>query len=292
MRPRAVITAFAITWLLYGLSSAQEKPKCTVTGDLRLLPLHSKVFHSKRTLRVWVPPGYELPENKRKRYPVLYLNDGQDLFDVCTSTFRPQEWRADETATTLIEKGKIPPMILVGIDNAGRSERPKDYLPFPDDSLSPPMPVVRGKLYPRFLTEEVMPFINRRFRTAPGPSNTGIGGASYGAGIALFTVIQHPGIFGRLLLESPSLYAHDDYLLHEAERFLQWPARIYLGVGTINEPVQDVRRLRAILDRHGLKDRVLTVEAPGAAHEEDAWAQRFPAALEFLFGLKRPERRL
>lgn len=88
-------------------------------------------------LRIWLPPGYNSPDQHSERYPVMYLNDGQDLFDACTSIFNAQEWRVDETATALIQNGKIPALIIVGIDNAGKGDRPKEYLPFPDDTLRP-----------------------------------------------------------------------------------------------------------------------------------------------------------
>jgi predicted alpha/beta superfamily hydrolase len=262
----------------------QEPPHCSVVGDLDVRPFTSRVFRNTRMLRVWLPPGYKSPDQRTKRYPVMYLNDGQDLFDACTSIFNAQEWRVDETATALIQSGKIPELIIVGIDNAGKRDRPKEYLPFPDDTLKPPVLSVRGKEYPKFLLDEVMPFINREYRTDPDPAKTGLGGSSYGAGIALYTVMKHPGRFGKLLLESPSLYAHDNFLLHEADRFARWPEKVFIGVGSISEPVDDVHRLQDTLRRQGLGiPRLLVVEQPEAAHNEEAWAQRFPRALQFLY---------
>jgi predicted alpha/beta superfamily hydrolase len=263
----------------------QDPPPCSVVGDLDVRPFTSRVFHNTRMLRVWLPPGYKSPDQRSERYPVMYLNDGQDLFNACTSIFNAQEWRVDETATALIQSGKIPPLIIVGIDNAGKRDRPKEYLPFPDDTLRPAVLSVRGKQYPKFLLDEVMPFINRQYRTDPDPAKTTLGGSSYGAGIALYTVMRHPGRFAKLLLESPSLYAHDNYLLKEADRFSQWPEKVFIGVGSIREPTEDVHRLQDTLRRHGLgSQRLLVVEQPGAAHDEEAWAQRFPRALEFLYG--------
>lgn len=262
----------------------QEPPHCSVVGNLDVRPFTSRVFHNTRMLRVWLPPGYDNSDQHSERYPVMYLNDGQDLFDACTSIFNAQEWRVDETATALIQSGKIPALIIVGIDNAGKRDRPREYLPFPDDTLRSSLRV-HGKDYPKFLLDEVMPFINRQYRTDPDPAKTGIGGSSYGAGIALFTIMGHPGRFGKLLLESPSLYAHDNYLLHEADRFTRWPEKVFIGVGSINEPVDDVHRLQNTLRRQGLGDpRLLVVEQPGAAHNEEAWAQRFARALQFLYG--------
>jgi predicted alpha/beta superfamily hydrolase len=266
------------------VSAKQASPPCSVVGDLEIHPFVSNVFHNTRMLRVWLPPQYNSPRQSKTRYPVLYLNDGQDLFDACTSVFNRQEWRVDETATDLIAARRVPPLIIVGIDNAGKRDRPNEYLPFPDDTLTPAVPQVHGKDYPRFLLDEVMPFINDHYRTDPTPANTGIGGSSYGAGIALYTVMMRPGRFGKLLLESPSIYAHNDYLIHKAQTFAQWPAKVYIGVGSVNEPVEDVQRLQTILLNHGLgSQRLLVIKEQGPAHNETAWAARFPRALEFLY---------
>ena len=262
-----------------------------MTGSLETRLLASDVFHNTRMLRVWLPPGYQDAEHRNQRYPVLYLNDGQDLFDDWTSN-QLQQWHVDQAAGALVQDGKVQPLIIVGIDNAGRRDRPKEYLPFPDDTLNPAVPSVQGKDYPKFLLDEVLPFINREYRTNTDSAMTGLGGASYGAGIALYTVMTHPGRFGRLLLESPSLYAHDNYLLHEADRFNAWPRKIFIGVGSINEPVDDVQSLEAMLRHDGLGDsRLLVVKQQGAGHNEVAWSQRFPLALQFLYGTtRRPSR--
>jgi predicted alpha/beta superfamily hydrolase len=287
---RMAISAIVLSLLTCALEAQASSPgqgtaRCSVVGDLEVRPFTSQVFHNTRMLRVWLPAEYTSPAHRTQRYPVLYLNDGQNLFDVCTSVFNPQEWRVDETATELIRSGKVPALIIVGIDNAGKSDRPNEYLPFPDDTLTPAVPNVHGKDFPKFLVDEVMPFINREYRTDPEPANTGLGGSSYGAGIALYTVMMRPGRFGKLLLESPSLYAHDDYLLHQADRFTRWPVRIFIGVGSVDEPVDDVHRLQSTLRRHGLESQqLLVIEEPGAGHNEDAWADRFPRALRFLYG--------
>ena len=264
---------------------AKTPVQCSVVGDLELRPFTSAVFHNTRTLRVWLPQEYKRSENRDRHYPVLYLNDGQDLFDACTSVFNTEEWRVDETATDLIREKRVVPLIIVGIDNAGKRDRPREYLPFPDETLRPLVTEVHGEDYPKFLVDEVMPFINREYRTEVEAAKTGLGGSSYGAGIALYTVMVRPGRFGRLLLESPSLYAHANFLLNEARDFKQWPELLYIGVGTVNEPVDDVHRLVSILRHHRVGDRRLFVaEVPGAGHNENAWADRFPRALEFLYG--------
>jgi predicted alpha/beta superfamily hydrolase len=258
------------------------------TGDLRLHEFRSRFFRNGRFLRVWLPPGYDDAENSVTRYPVLYLNDGQNLFEPSTS-FTGVEWQVDETAERLIRQGLIPPMIVVGIDNGGK-DRLREYMPY--RSLSPAMLRVQGSRYPNFLIKEVMPFISRTYRIASGPENTGLGGSSLGALISLYTAASHPGWFGRLLLESPSLWASNRQMIKESRTVKQWPERIFLGTGTAEagredrdrSMVDDVRELAAIFRRAGLNDRrIKLVVEEGTTHHESAWARRFPDALAFLF---------
>ena len=260
---------------------APQALPCTATGDLRIVPFASKVFPAPRNLRILLPTGYASPENSERSYPVLYLNHGQNLFDVCTSLFNREEWRVDETVGELVTKGKLDPLIVVGIDNGGRRLRPREYLPYVDET---PEPRPQGRLYPHFLLDEVVPFVEKHYRVLRGPQNRVLGGSSYGAGIALFTVIYRPGSFAGLLLESPSIYADNDHLLRDAASVRVWPHRIYIGTGTVEEPVEDVQKLEALLRQAGLgNDRLCVVVQQGAAHSEKWWADRLPKALQFLF---------
>src|SRR5215831_7576739 len=158
------------------------------TGDLRLHEFHSRIFRNTRFLRVWLPPGYDLDENSGRRYPVFYLNDGQNLFEASTS-FTGVEWQVDETADRLIREGSVPPMLMVGLDNAGKN-RIREYMPH--RSMHPVMLRAHGTRYPTFLFKEVMPFMDRNYRVASGPHNTGLGGSSLGALIALYTAAVRP----------------------------------------------------------------------------------------------------
>jgi predicted alpha/beta superfamily hydrolase len=261
----------------------------SATGDLRLHEFRSRIFRNTRFLRVWLPPGYDDPENHDRRYPVLYLNDGQNLFEPATS-FTGVEWQVDETADRLIREEAIAPMIFVGIDNAGKA-RLREYIPY--RSLQPIMMRVQGNRYPDFLLKEVTPFIARNYRVASGPENTGLGGSSLGALIAIYTAMIRPNVIGRLLIESPSLLASNRQIIRESRSVKQWPARIYLGTGTAEtgnaekdrSTVDDVREFDAILRRAGLDERRLRfVIQDGGTHHESAWARRFPEALRFLFG--------
>lgn len=281
------IASMLIGWMLALLLSfvgAQTNGSCTATGDLEIVQFDSEVFPTSRKLRILLPDGYRLPENRDRRYPVLYLNDGQSLFDVCTSQFSGEEWRVDETVQRLIANSEIAPLIVIGIDNGGKRQRPKEYLPYFDDTLKPPESNPQGRLYPRFLLDEIVPFVERHYRVLPGEEHRALGGASYGAGIALYTVVKRPGSFGKLLLESPSVYADDYHLLRDAKSVRVWPDRIFIGTGTVNEPVADVNALRKLFEKSGLgSDRLRVVVQKGGEHSEYWWGRRLPEALRFLF---------
>jgi len=266
----------------------ENHPNSSVTGDLRLHDLRSKIFRNTRNLRVWLPPGYDEAGNTR-RYPVFYLQDGQNLFDR-TIAFGGVEWQVDETADRLIREKRIPPMIMVGIDNM-QEARIREYLPY--RSFNPPVLRPQGKHYPDFMLREVMPFVEQHYRIAKGAENTGIGGSSLGAIISMYTAMALRGTFGRLLVESPSLFISSRQLLRDSRAFQDWPHRIFLAMGTRETGredkdaifVEDVRELGAILKRRGLgTERLMVNIQEGAPHSEGAWAGRFPQALSFLFG--------
>jgi predicted alpha/beta superfamily hydrolase len=239
------------------------------------------VLHPRLRDRAHIPPG---------GFPALYLNDGQNLFDPARA-FAGVTWRVAETVGGLTREGAIPPLLVVGIDH-GEARRAREYLPVEDDRN----PTARGPLgrrYVEFVTREVVPFIERTYPVSPRVSARGFGGSSYGAVAALLAVLERPGVFGRLLLESPSLYVGRRLLLRKARRAPRWPARVYLGVGTAEtrredvnrETVDNVHALASILHGAGLGPRRLKVVVEGGGtHSEDAWARRLPGALTFLFG--------
>ncbi len=270
----------------------------SVVADLRLHKFTSEIFENTRTLRVLVPPGYN--KNRNREYPVLYLNDGQNLFHVRTAQTRNSEWGVDETYKDILAHREIEPIIIVGIDNAGRSGRANEYLPYFDKFLNPPLPNPQGSKYPDFLTDEVMPFIEKKYRVKKGAEFTGLGGASYGALISLYAVIKKPDTFGRLLLESPSFYVNDGKILREVLEMKLLPNQVYIGVGTneeakpnckpgdlSHEAVQDVLKLKKILQAQNIEDKNLKIFIEDCAvHGEVAYGRRFYDAMRFLYGRK------
>ncbi len=267
----------------------------SVVGWVDIIPFTSKTFHNTRMLRVWLPGNYLSPHNAQRRYPVLYMQDGQNLFD--NATAHSGEWNVDESVDHLVGSFKIPPMIVVGIDNAGE-KRPYEYLPYPDphnNSYGPPdKQEVHGKEYATFLITEVMPFIQKKYRVATGVANTGIGGSSYGAIVSLNAMFEYPGVFGKALIESPTLGVGDGQLLKDAEKAKQLPQKMFLAVGTKeveNNPersaqmVKNAEELQTILRKRGMgPEQLKVVIDEGAVHNEGSWSRRLPDALLFLYG--------
>jgi enterochelin esterase-like enzyme len=272
--------------------------------NVETLRLTSKVFGNTRALRVLLPPGYHDPRNAGRRYPVFYFNDG-------IMVFNPRRVNIGEVVHRLIESGALPPLIVVGVDNGGSTDRAKDpargraneYLPYPDAGFgphnyyAPDPPDPQGKLYPRFLVDEVMPLVGRRYRVKTGPSNTGVGGISYGGVAALYAALSRPGVFGALLLESTPLWIGSGrQLLEDARRAGRWPAAVYLGAGTnetadeaVNKAgLSDMETLASFIRRRSPATALKVVAEQGGRHEPAAWRARLPAALLFLLGRRAP----
>jgi predicted alpha/beta superfamily hydrolase len=250
--------------------------------------IQSRYLETTRRITVLRPRRREGTD--RDCFPVLYLNDGQNLFDPARA-FGGVPWNVQEAVNGLVRRRLIRPLVVVGIDH-GESRRNREYLPV-DDERNAHARGPLGREYANFVTRELMPFIEQHYPVAPGPANTGFGGSSYGAIAALFTALAHPGTFGLLLLESPSLYVGNRFLLRKARSAQRWPSRVYLGVGTMEtnnternaETVENVRRLEAILRGSGFGPRRLKVVVEeGGRHSEAHWARRLPEALRFLFG--------
>lgn len=275
--------------LLLALNAWGGTPAHTVAGDLEIQPFTSKIFNNTRNLRVLLPPGYHDMINRHRQYPVMYLQDGQNLFDEATAF--AHEWQVDETMERLWAAHKIEPMVIVGIDNA-QEKRAEEYLPYRDENFSPQVTRPRADDYAEFLLTEVMPYIQNRYRIKPGAENTGMGGSSYGGLVTLYTAMQRPDVFGRVLLESMPLHIEKGRLVEDAKATKQWPQRVFLGIGTkeMNSPamakahVEWTWKLADALHAHGLGDnRVKVLVGKGAEHNEQAWAARFPDAMLFLW---------
>ncbi len=268
----------------------------TATGERHTHTLHSSIFGNARQIRVLLPAGYADEANKDRRYPVLYMLDGQNLFDACLSEVSGQEWGVDETVQRLVATLAIPPLIVVGVDHAG-NDRAHEYLPYKDFIGNPDMDEPAGKRFPDFMTAEVMPMVDSRYRTLGGQANTGIGGSSYGGVASLYALLAKPTTFGYGLIESPVLWIGMGQLVRDTSPLAAMPQKVFIAFGgkeageaAVSEKmIGFVRQVEANFRAAGYDGANLRVIVdPDAAHTEAAWAKRLPGALTFLFGDWKP----
>jgi predicted alpha/beta superfamily hydrolase len=248
----------------------------------------SRFLPHARTLAVWLPTGHDL--DPHRRFPVLYLQDGQNLFDPETA-FGGNPWWADEVAEREIRRGRVQPLILVGVANT--PDRLREYGPRAPHSEHAAEDLSRD--YGRFLVEEVKPFIDANYRTLPDAPNTGAGGSSMGGLLALHLCKWHPDVFGLCAAMSPSLWWDREFFLRSLPDSPRWVAscRVWLDMGTRegeSEPamaamVRRARRLARLLARHGMRkgDQLHFEKVEGGLHNEAAWGGRLDRVLRFLF---------
>ncbi len=270
---------------VFGTDPAAPPPQRT--GRIDRLPAQPSVHVAPREVQVWLPPGYA--DQPERRYPVLYLHDGQNVFDADAAG---SEWQADEAAQRGVLAGELQPMIIVAV--ASTDTRMHDYTPWPRSknlhdlfSAAPPGGG-GGPAYGRYLMQELKPAIDARYRTLPGREHTALGGSSLGGLVTMWLLLEHGTTFGAGLVVSPSVWWADEAIVGAVQRApADLPApQLWLDMGTAEGPnaVPMARRLRAALLARGWELRY--EEAAGAAHTEAAWAQRLPAMLRFLYGSK------
>jgi predicted alpha/beta superfamily hydrolase len=289
--------ALAVACFVASASTQAADCKSTVNGDLRIHSLDSRIFNNTRSIRVLLPPGYDAPANRDKRYPVLYLLDGQNLFDACLSEVSHAEWQVDETVYRLIREKAIPEMIVVGIDHMGE-KRAYEFLPYRDTFGSPDMEEPAGKRFPDFLATEVLPFVDKHYRTLTGHDNTGIGGSSYGGVATLYALMARPQTFGYGLMESPTIWVGMGQLIRDTSPLVAYPNKVFMGLGKpeMGEG-ENAKKGLALFDAlaanfHAAgydENSFRYVLEDDAKHTESAWAKRLPDALKFLFGDWKPQ---
>ncbi len=262
-----------------------EKPKThTITGHVETIE-HFPLPQLKTARRVWIylPPDYD---TSGKKYPTLYLQDGQNVFDAATSF--AGEWKVDETMDTLFQDKKCAGMIVVAIDNAG-SERMNEYSPWNNVSYGGG----KGDKYAEFLALSLKPYIDSHFRTLPDRQFTGIGGSSMGGFISLYTALRYPTVFGKVIAFSTAFWFAKFPMREQIKLTGAQPnMRIYMYVGTDegDKPemkelyVRDSREIYQLLGASGYAENNLRiVVTEQAKHNEQAWAKQFPDAIMWLY---------
>ena len=241
----------------------------------------SRVEDEKHDLIIYVPPIYGGQPDRR--FPVLYMQDGQNLFDPETSFIKGNYWRMGETADELIVTGQIEPLIIVAIYNTG-VHRIDEYTPLEDKRLGGG----QADAYGQMLVEELKPFIDHSYRTLPGAEHCGMGGSSLGGLVSLYWGLRYTWVFGMLAVMSPSVWWHNRAILKTVAQITRKPdLRIWLDVGTkeSRRALPDARALKRELVNKGWKRNkdLAYTEALDAGHNELAWAERVGPMLKFLF---------
>jgi predicted alpha/beta superfamily hydrolase len=249
-------------------------------GRLEYIPdFHSKILDGTRMLTVYLPPGYD--ERDGRRYPVLYMHDGQNLFDADRAYVPGNHWRLQEATDAAINDRTAEPLIIVGIDHGGVA-RLDEYTPVRSAKHNGGG---RADDHARMLIEELKPMIDARYRTVP--ADAGVGGSSLGGLVSLYVALKHPDVFTRAAVMSPSVWWGDRAILDEVDRFEgHAQPRMWLDIGGREgyEALADARALRARLIENGWNDDTLRYfEDRRADHSERAWAKRARMPLEFLF---------
>lgn len=239
----------------------------------------SAILGGKRHITVYLPAGYD--EREDRRYPVLYMHDGQNLFDAERAFIPGQHWRLGDAANEAVGARAAEPMIIVGIDNAGAA-RIDDYTPTRDEKRNAGG---RAEEHARMLIEELKPMIDGRFRTRP--DDAAIGGSSLGGLVSLYLALKHADVFNRAAILSPSVWWNGRSILGDVERFEGRRPRLWLDIGGREgrEALDDARVLRDRLRAKGWQDDAdfRYYEDRRGDHSERAWAGRARMMLEFLF---------
>ncbi len=287
-----VLTVAVSAWASKDDAGGRQLPS-SLTGNIqRIRRFSSQILGNERDLIIYLPEAYD--DEPDRRFPVLYMHDGQNLFDRATSAFGI-EWGADETAQKLIREHRVEPLIIVGIyTEANRLEELTDTYSTTYGAGG------KARLYARFLVEEVKPFIDKTYRTKPDRQNTGVGGSSLGGLVSLFLIEKYPDVFSRCAAVSPTLLWCDGALVQrwkqeQAQRPLK-RTKFWVDLGSRESVpnsssggyLNSVRSLVEVFKENGLQEGTdyQFVVTEGAEHNEAAWRERFPDILEFLYPAK------
>ena len=248
----------------------------------RIHGFESEVLGNTRDVTIYLPAGYD--DRPDRRFPVLYMQDGQNLFDAERAYIPGQHWQLKEAADAAIGERTASAMIIVAVDHAGIG-RMDEYTPVQDAKHKGGG---RADDYARMLIEELKPVIDERFRTLTDPAKTGIAGSSLGGLVALHVALTRPDVFGRVAAMSPSVWWGNRAILDEIDAYDGPALRLWTDIGGREgmEALHNVRELRDRIAAKGWSEEVFRYyEDRRADHSERAWQRRVRTVLEFLFPL-------
>lgn len=267
-----------------------------ISGQLIRVQSFASKFVKPRDVEIWLPPSYAT--SPTKTYPVLYMHDGQNVFDPSQSTYSGWDWGVDEALVTLIQQKKIPEVIVVAPHSLDTT-RTQDYFPekaatlklaeFKEAFGEFDLENLSGDNYLRFLTQELKPHIDKTYRTKMGPEDTSIMGSSMGALISLYAISEYPDVFGAAGMVSTHLPLADGALIDYYSQNLPDPAthRLYFDYGTLtldhNYEIYQTRLDQQIESAGYVRGHNWTTRKfEGHDHSERAWRNRVHVPLMFL----------
>jgi len=236
-------------------------------------------FGGTRTLRTWLPPGYD--ENTAAQYPLLLMMDGQNLFEDETASFGVS-WKAAKAALAAYGEAKLGEVIIVGIDHAG-AKRIHEYTPWPDQKVGQGG---GGVAYAAWLQASVLPELTKRYRLLPEREARVLGGSSLGALISLYALVAQQQTWGGAVCMSGAWWWQNlkikSWVTQNYDAKL--PVRIWLDAGDVDDGLEATAAIKAALEALGIKGKALGYHvAPGANHSEAAWAARVHLPLQYFF---------
>lgn len=259
--------------------SAPQQKKNTASHNVKILSEHFSIPQLNTTRKIWIylPPDYE---TSKKKYPVIYMEDGQNLFDEATSY--SGEWKVDETLNELSKSKKLD-AIVVGIDNGG-SERLNEYSPWKNEKYGGG----KGDAFTEFLVKTLKPYIDKRYRTLPQAKNTGIVGSSMGGLISLYAAVKYPDSFGKVGVFSPAFWFAEPELhlfVNKNSKSLK-NTRFYFLAGTKESEtmISDAKEVIDLLKKKGVPEKNIQAKFDDyGTHSESYWAKELRNALLWLF---------
>lgn len=250
----------------------------TAVGNTHVVTIDFPMGYSLGNRKIWIylPQDYY---TSTADYPVLYLQDAQNLFDEVYTAFGT-EWGIDEAMQTL-EDSAYTKAIIVGIDNGG-ANRLNEYSPWVNSQYGGG----QGEYYASFLVNNLKPFIDANFRTLPSREHTGVGGSSMGGLISMYTLLEYQQVFSKALIFSPSFWFSDSCFTHAAASGFQQACKIYFlsGLNESNDMVPDMNQMKntLIATGHSAANMPVFVWADGQ-HSEWFWKREYPSGFKFLF---------
>lgn len=286
----------------------KEVESTNFIGKIQRIENFPSAFVKSRTVDIWLPENY----SSEKKYSVLYMHDGQMLFDA-TTTWNKQEWQVDEVVTKLLTEGKIEDIIVVGIWNIPTIRHLDLFPQKPFDSLSKEnkeqlikeanainldLTKINSDNYLKFIVEEVKPFIDKQFSTLKDAEHTAVMGSSMGGLISMYAICEYPQIFGKAaclsthwiglkdIENNPIPEAFFNYMLKKLPN--PDTHKIYFDFGTETLDAFYVKyedRVNQVLKQKGFSEKnTRNLKFEGTDHSENSWQKRIHIPIEFMFG--------